>query len=264
MRTSVIVCLLAAGCAPLESFVYQPRPLTEEPILLGDHHPGFPLDSVSFTSADGTRLHGWYAHQDEPTAVVLYCHGNAGNVTDRQQILKLFNDSFKASVLVFDYRGYGKSEGKPDEAGILADARAARRWLAERNGVAEKDAVLVGRSLGGAVAVDLAQDGARGLVLECTFTSLTDVADHHLWPLPGGALLRTKLHSAAKIGAYRGPLLQSHGTADATVPFALGQKLFTAANEPKRFIALPGGGHNDPPTGAYLSALWEFLRDLPR
>jgi fermentation-respiration switch protein FrsA (DUF1100 family) len=259
MRTFLILYLLAAGCAPLEPFVYQPRPLPAEILDRG----GTP-ESAWITSADGTLLHGFYAHQDSPIAVVLYCHGNAGNVADREQILKLFHVSFKASVLVFDYRGYGKSEGRPDEAGILADARAARKWLAERNGVAETDVVLVGRSLGGAVAVDLALDGARGLVLESTFTALTDVADHHLWPLPGGALLRTKLHSAGKVGAYRGPLLQSHGTADATVPFSLGQKLFAAANEPKRFIAIPGGEHNDPPTRAYLSALWEFLRDLPR
>ena len=108
-----------------------------------------------------------------PRAVVLYAHGNAGNVAGWAWVLRLFRDRLGCSVLVFDYRGYGRSEGAPDEAGILVDARAARRWLAQRTGVAESEIVLVGTSLGGAVAVDLAAaDGARGLVLESTFTSL--------------------------------------------------------------------------------------------
>src|SRR5690606_37452934 len=110
-------------------------------------------------------------------AVVLFTHGNGGNVTTRRHVVELFRDHLHATVLVFDYRGYGRSGGNPTETGVLDDARAARRWLAGRTDVRESDIVLVGHSLGGGVAVDLAAtDGARALVLECTFTNLPDVA----------------------------------------------------------------------------------------
>src|SRR5439155_17149604 len=125
------------------------------------------FEDAWFEADDGTRLHGWFAEAKNPRAVVLHTHGNAGNVTHRAPLLELFRERLRASILVFDYRGYGRSEGTPDEKGILADARAARRWLAKRAGVAESDVVLHGTSLGGGVAVDLAaRDGARGLVLE--------------------------------------------------------------------------------------------------
>jgi len=168
------------------------------------------------------------------------------------------------SVLIFDYRGYGKSEGKPSETGVLADGRAARAWLAEKEGVSESEIVLMGRSLGGAVAVDMAaKDGARALVLESTFSSVPDVAAYHYPWLPLRWVLRTRLDSAAKIGDYRGLLLQSHGDADSVVPYRLGQKLFQAANQPKSFVTIPGGDHNDAQPREYYHALIEFLDDLP-
>jgi fermentation-respiration switch protein FrsA (DUF1100 family) len=152
------------------------------------------------------------------------------------------------SVLVFDYRGYGKSEGSPNEKGVLLDARAARAWLAKRTGVAEREIVLWGESLGGGVAVDLAaRDGARGLILESTFTSLPDVAAVHFRFLPVRLLMRSRLDSLNLIGQYKGPLLLSHGTADEIIPYALGQQLFAAANEPKESVSFPGGFHNGPP-----------------
>ncbi|HYW80277.1 MAG TPA: alpha/beta hydrolase, partial [Thermoguttaceae bacterium] len=117
---------------------------------------GLPIEDAQFEASDGTRLHGWYMPHNDPRAVILFCHGNAGNVTHRIEALRMLNRRVGASVLIFDYRGYGKSEGKPGEEGILVDARAARKWLAEREGIAESQVVLIGRSLGGAVAVDLA------------------------------------------------------------------------------------------------------------
>jgi uncharacterized protein len=256
----VLLTLGLCGCGVERSLVFHPSPFPDgrwEPCDLGH-------EEATFESGDGTRLHGWFAEAANPRAVVLYAHGNAGNLTSRAWVLRLFRDRLKCSVLVFDYRGYGKSDGEPDEAGVLADARAARRWLASRTGVAEKDIVLVGASLGGAVAVDLAaEDGARGLVLENTFTSLPDVAAEHLPLVPVRWLMRTRLDSLSKIARYQGPLLQTHGGADRVVPFALGKQLFDAANEPKRFVAVADGGHNDPPAREYVEALEEFILGLP-
>jgi pimeloyl-ACP methyl ester carboxylesterase len=223
---------------------------------------GLAFEDAWFKAADGTRLHGWYVSHPEPRAVVLFCHGNAGNVALWADELRILHDRMGCAVLGFDYRGYGRSEGTPNEAGVLADARAARTWLAHRAGVAEREIVLMGRSLGGAVAVDLAIDGTRGLILESTFTSMPEVGHAMLPWLPVRTLMRTQLNSLAKIGKYHGPLLQSHGTADRLIPYAMGQKLFAAANQPKQFIAFRGGDHNDPQTDEYYTALDGFLGRL--
>lgn len=239
-----------------ESLIFFPMPYPE-----GDWNPGWlSFEDARFLSPDGLKLHGWFAECQEPRAVVLFCHGNAGNVTHRAETLRGLHDLVGASVLIFDYRGYGRSEGTPDEPGILADARAARTWLAQREGVAEQDIVLMGRSVGGAVAVDLAaKDGARALVLESTFTSMPDVAAHHYPWLPIRHLLRTRFDSLAKIANYHGPLVQSHGDADTIVPYRLGRRLFDAANQPKQFITIPAGDHNDLQDGDYYETLITFL-----
>lgn len=230
----------------------------------GDWRPGgSEFEDARFEAADGTRLHGWYVEHEHPRAVVLFCHGNAGNITHRADMLRVLHEYVGVSALILGYRGYGRSEGKPSEEGILADARAARKWLADRAGIAEKDVVLMGRSLGGGVVVDLAAfDGARALVLESTFSSMPDVAAHHYPWFPVRLLMRTRLNSIGKIADYRGPLLQSHGEGDTIIPLRFGRRLFEAANEPKRFIELPALDHNDPQPQAYYDALIEFLDGL--
>jgi fermentation-respiration switch protein FrsA (DUF1100 family) len=243
-----------------ESLIFFPSPYPE-----GNWQPaGLSVEDAWFQASDGTRLHGWYVAHEEPRAVVLFCHGNAGNITDRAETLEVLHQQVGVSVLIFDYRGYGRSEGRPDEPGVLADARAARAWLAERAGVGQEDIVLMGRSLGGAVAVDLAaKDGARALVLESTFTSIPDMAAYHYPWLPVRPLIRTRLDCLAKIADYHGPLLQSHGDADTIVPYRFGQRLFDAANQPKRFVTIPGRDHNHPQNQAYYEALIAFLDELP-
>jgi fermentation-respiration switch protein FrsA (DUF1100 family) len=229
----------------------------------GDWQPtALPVEDAEMQAADGTRLHGWYIAHAQPRAVVLFLHGNAGNIAGRIDFLRSLRD-LGLSVLALDYRGYGRSEGSPSEAGLMDDARTARRWLADRAKVREADIVLWGESIGTAVAVDLSTDGARGLILESAFTSLPDVAGFHYWWAPVRLLIRSRYSAIDKIGDYKGPLLQVHGDADTIIPFALGRKLFDAANEPKQFVAIPGADHNDPRAHAFWTAVDEFLSCLP-
>ncbi|HEY2883297.1 MAG TPA: alpha/beta hydrolase [Pirellulales bacterium] len=229
----------------------------------GDWHPaGIKFEDVWFNAADGVKLHGWYVPAEQPRAVVLFAHGNAGNLSDRSDLLRELH-ALGISTLIFDYRGYGRSEGSPNEAGIMADGRAARTALAKQAGVPESEIVLMGESLGGAVAVQLASEApARGLVLESTFSSVPEVAAFHYPWLPVKLLMHTKLDSATAIAKYHGPLLQLHGDADTIVPYRFGKKLFDAANEPKTFVTIPGGDHNDPRTAKFHEALEQFINQL--
>lgn len=222
------------------------------------------VERAHFEAADGTKLHGWFFPHAEPRAVVLFACGNAGNISYRGERLADFCQRQRVALLAFDYRGYGLSEGRPNERGVLMDARAARKWLAERAAVAEQDVVLLGESLGGGVMVDLAaQDGARGLILERTFTSLPDVAAVHFPFVPVRLLMRNRLDSINKIAKYHGPLLVCHGAIDEIIPYELGRRLFAAANEPKCFVDLGRVGHNDVLPPAWDEAVDRFLGQLP-
>jgi len=242
-----------------ESFIFFPSRYPA-----GDWQPdGLTFEDVFFTAADGTRIHAWYVPHNAPRAVVLYCHGNAGNLSHRAETLRVLHEYVGVSVLIFDYRGYGRSDGKPDEPGVLADARAARKWLASREKIEETDIVLMGRSLGGAVAVDLAvRDGARALVLESTFSSLTDVAAYYYSLLPIRRLMRTRFDSVSAIASYHGPLLQSHGDADTIIPIEFGRRLFQFANQPKQFVTIHDADHNDLQPPQYYDKLTAFLDGL--
>ncbi len=234
---------------------------------VGDWQPhGLDFEDAWFETHDGVKLHGWYVEHPSPRAVILFSHGNAGNVTHRAGIMEMLTRVAQASVLVYDYRGYGRSEGRPNERGVYADARAARAWLAQRVGVQPGRIVLMGESLGAAVAVELAAaDGCRALVLESAFTSAPDMAAVHYPFVPARLLMRNRFDSIAKIGKYQGPLFQGHGTADTIVPFDQGKRLFEAAKsaEPKQFLAMEGRDHNDPPPWSYYETLGDFLHRIP-
>jgi fermentation-respiration switch protein FrsA (DUF1100 family) len=226
----------------------------------GDWQPaGLRFSDVWFTAADGVRIHGWFCPNENPRATVLYVHGNAGNITHRAEVMRLLQRRLRVSALIFDYRGYGRSEGVPTVEGILSDTRAARTFLAQSAGIKESDVVLIGNSLGGAVAVQLAAEHRpRALVLENTFSSLRDIASHH-YPALAWLVSAKKLNSAEQIARYKGPLLQCHGDADRTIPFVLGEKLFAAANEPKQFVRISNGDHNDWLPDEYYAALDALL-----
>ncbi len=221
------------------------------------------FENVVFNTTDGVALNGWFLEHPRRRACVLYFHGNGENIAHLGWLLDSLSDRLQASVFVFDYRGYGRSGGKPSEKGVLTDAHAAHAWLRERTNLQSDEIILMGRSLGGALAVDLAaEQGAQGLVLENTFTSIPDVAASHYPWAPVHWLMKTQMRSVDKIPRYPGPLLQTHGDADRVVPFALGERLFEAAPGPKQFIHVRSGRHNDPPSREYETALEQFVRNL--
>jgi len=265
---TVLAVSVLPGCAswskvsPLakleKSLVYQPSPFPADiPV------DKIPFEDVQFFSGDGTRLHGWFADHPDPVGVALVCHGNAGNIASRGSSLQILNDRHRLAVMIFDYRGYGNSEGTPTESGVLSDARAARAWLAKRKQIPESEIILMGRSLGGGVAVDLAaKDGAKGLVLASTFTSMPAVAKNLLPAVPANLLMRQRFNSIDKLPNYQGPLLQSHGDADKLIPIEQGKQLFASARGPKRFVVIPNAGHNDPQSEEYRQALDQFLAEI--
>jgi fermentation-respiration switch protein FrsA (DUF1100 family) len=237
--------------------VYHPVPYP-----VGDWAPAeLRFEDAQFAADDGTALHGWYVPHSDPRAVVLFLHGNAGNIAGRADFLRRLHD-LRVTVLALDYRGYGRSEGSPTEQGVISDARAARTWLAEKAGVRPSEIVLWGESLGCGVAIELATDGARALILEHAFTSLPDVAAHHYSWMPVRLLMRNRMRAIDKIGEFRGPILQAHGDSDSVIPYQLGQRLFEAANQPKEFLTIPGGDHNDPRSAKFWEAADRFLSRL--
>jgi fermentation-respiration switch protein FrsA (DUF1100 family) len=244
------------------SFIYFP-----ERELIGDPaHFGLPFDDASFTASDGVRLHGWFV-PGESDVTWLWCHGNAGNISHRLDNLRLLHDELGVSVFIFDYRGYGRSEGSPSEEGTYRDAEAALAYLLSRPDVDAERVVYFGRSLGAAVAVELAtRRPPSALILESPLPSIAELARHHYPFLPAGRLLRTKYDALSKIGKVRVPLLVLHGDQDEVIPFEAGRRLFGAANEPKRFYTIGGAGHNDTYVVGgreYFRALREFMESPP-
>ena len=242
----------------LETWLVYPRP----PLARSDWRPaGLSFEDIHFTSSDGTRLHGWFVPHPNPKRFILYCHGNGEQVADNADVVTMFRDKLLASVFIFDYRGYGHSEGSPTEAGCIADAAAAQRWLAERAGIQPNEVVLVGRSLGGGVVTALAaEQGAKALVLQNTFPTMPDVAAVHYPWLPVRWVMKNRYDSVTRIRKYKGPLFQSHGTADTLIPLGMSRQLYDASPSPnKQFMELPGLGHDHLPPSHYFRELATFL-----
>ncbi|MEQ8846650.1 alpha/beta hydrolase [Botrimarina sp.] len=209
-------------------------------------------------------LNGWFAPLRGAKRVVLYAHGQSEHVPNLVSVIARLQESVQASVLVYDYRGYGKSEGRPTEAGCIADGLAAQQWLAERTGVLPEDIVLIGRSLGGAVSVAVAAErGAKALVLENTFSRLTDIAAYRFPWAPVRNFMSERYDSVERIRRYHGPLLQMHGTRDRVVPAKFARQLFAACpSQQKRFFVCRGGKHYEPAPLEFYSALGQFLAEI--
>jgi len=198
---------------------------------LGDWKASWlPHEDVYFQSADGTKLHGWFVPHSTPKRSILYCHGNGEHIAFNAALAAHLRDTLQASVFMFDYRGYGNSEGRPSEAGCIADGQAAQRWLAERMGIEPNEVVVIGRSLGGAVAIALASEvGAQALVVENSFATMPDVAAVHYPWLPVRWVMDNRYDSLSRIKSYHGPLVQSHGVMDTLIPIAMARSVFDAA-----------------------------------
>ncbi len=245
----------------LETWLVYPIP----PVERGDWHPaGLDFEDVRFASADGTKLHGWFVERPNARRAVLYCHGNGENVGMNAEVVAQLSQALDASVFIFDYRGYGHSEGTPSEAGCIADGLAAQRWLTQRIGKSPSDVIVMGSSLGSSVAVAIAAaEGAQALILQNAFSRMTDVAAHHYPWLPVRLVMKNRYDSIARIRNYAGPVFQSHGTVDGIVPIRFGRELFAAApTSQKRFVEFTGRGHNDPEPASYYDELANFVDEI--
>jgi len=240
-KTVLLIGLVWLGLRWFERVnIYHPgRTMAAVPGTFGLAH-----EEVALAAEDGTRLHGWFIPSSRgPLAarklVVLLCHGNAGTISDRVLKASLLH-RLGLSVLLFDYRGYGRSAGSPSEKGTYQDAEAAWRWLAAK-GFAPQRIVLYGESLGNGVAVETAlRHPPRALILESAFTSIADMGKVVYPWLPVRLIARTRYDNLAKIGSVRAPVLVLHSREDRIVPFRMGRALFAAAPEPKEFFELTG------------------------
>jgi fermentation-respiration switch protein FrsA (DUF1100 family) len=284
-RMARICALLCAGLAGYvmlfeDSFIYFPAKYPEgvwerdEPRLARDGEIVARVEDVQLTAADGVRLHGWFCTPQvgrpavggalEPVKTdrtLLFLHGNAGNISHRYDIIDGLVQ-LPVNVFIIDYRGYGKSEGRPSEQGLYADARAAWDYLTNARGIPATRIVIFGESLGGAVAIDLASKvQACGLIVQSSFTSIADMAAV-VMPLAPRFMIRTKMDSLSKIAHVSCPKLFIHSEADDIIPYKLGRRLFDAAQAPKQFYDVKNAPHNltfDIGGAAFHEALRDFI-----
>ena len=221
-------------------FLYYPvREISYTPEELG-----LDFEEATLKTADGLRLSGWYIPVEDSNFTVLFCHGNGGNMMHRLDSINIFYN-LGLSCFIFDYRGYGKSEGKPSEEGTYLDARAAYDWLIREKKVSQRNIIIFGRSLGGSVAAELASKVEAGaLIMESAFTSYVDIGKKFYPYMPVRWFARFSYQTIDYVKKVRCPVLIIHSRADEIVPFEFGLELYEAANEPKEFVEI-FGSHND-------------------
>ncbi|PLX83832.1 MAG: hypothetical protein C0617_09900 [Desulfuromonas sp.] len=242
LAAAILAVPTAAAAAMEHRYIYFP----ERQLVATPASYGLIYEDVSFDAADGVTLHGWYLPGEEGRPLVLFCHGNAGNISHRVENLALFH-RLGLPVFIFDYRGYGRSEGRASEEGTYDDARGALAWLRSRSWEPER-MVYFGRSLGAGVAVQLAlEEPPAALVLETPFPSISAMGWHHspLLYLLLGWSLDARYDTLGKIGQVYVPLLLFQGDRDTIVPEKLARRVFRAANKPKTFHLIRGAGHNN-------------------
>jgi uncharacterized protein len=239
---TVLSTTLVGGCRIEDRFIFHPDHVTDR----DPSHIGLTFENVFFTTQDGIRLHGWFIPHEDARATLVWFHGNAGNISDRLLNIKLLHDRINTNIFIFDYRGYGRSEGSVSEKGTYLDGEAAIAYLLGRDDAATRKLILFGRSLGAAVAAEMAtRFTTLGLILESPFVSIREMAREIFPSLPISWLLRTRYDTLEKVRLVKTPILVLHGDRDATVPFAHGKRVFEVASQPKRFHRIVGASHND-------------------
>ena len=246
----LIILALCLGVMSLlyvfqEKMIFFPgKRIVDTPGSIGLHY-----EDVYLVTEDDVRIHGWYVPHVDEKATVLFFHGNAGNISHRLDSISIFHD-LGLSVFIIDYRGYGRSEGRPSEKGTYRDAMAAWNYLVDDRRLRPDEIILFGRSLGGGVAAGLAaRVSPAAVILESTFTSIKELGKHYFPYLPVSWIARVRYPVDEDISSFNCPVLVIHSEQDDVVPYRYGQRLFANAREPKMFLPI-SGDHN---TGFLLS-----------
>lgn len=239
------ILLVAVAYFMQTGMVYYPdREITLTPRDIGLH-----FEELTLTTKDNVSISAWYIPAESQRGVVLFCHGNAGNISDRLDSIRIFHD-LNLSVLIFDYRGYGKSTGSPTEEGTYIDAESAWDYLVHVRNISPEKIILFGRSLGSAVAAETAlRRKAGAVIIESGFTSAPDLGQKIFPYLPVKAISRFQYSTKDKVSRISIPKLFIHSRQDEIIPFEQGEKLFDNASGPKEFLQIQGG-HNE---GFFLS-----------
>lgn len=223
---------------------------------------GLPYEDIMLDAEDGVKINGWLLLRPGAKSTILYFHGNAGNMSGRWMTIRLFYE-MGVNIFIIDYRGYGRSQGEPSEQGVYKDGRAAFDYLKGRKDIAHLPIIIYGSSLGGAVAVDVAEHRpVDGLIIDSSFPSAASMA-RIIYPILPTWFMSIKFDSAKKIKDMKMPKLFFHSTEDNVVPFRLGQELFDVAEGPKDFVSLKGGHFesHEESNGLFRSAIETFLRN---
>ncbi len=265
--TGLFISVLAA-LAVLNGWMYlqQPRMIFYPMQVLMESPADWGLDyeDVTLTAAEGVYLHGWFVPRLNARHTLLFFHGNAGNISHRGDSVAIFH-RLGWNVFIVDYRGYGRSTGKPSEAGLYEDARAAWAYLTQDRGIAADSIIVFGRSLGGAVAARLAAEANPGaLILESTFSSARDMA-RAVFPILSRLVVpRYRFDTVAAVRQIRCPVLVAHSPDDEIIPYRVGERVYVAAHDPKAFYRL-NGNHNDAfllSRSGYERALGDFIAGI--
>ena len=245
-------------------FVFQEKMVFSPGKRIGDtpEAAGLQYEDVYLVTADDIRIHGWYVPHPDAQATLLFFHGNAGNLSHRLESISIFHD-IGLSVFIIDYRGYGRSGGRPSEHGTYRDAMAAWNYLVDERRLRPHEIIVFGRSLGGAVAAALAANVApAAVILESTFTSIKDLGKHYYPYLPVSWISRIQYPVDEYITSFKCPVLVIHSDQDDVVPARLGRRLFAQAPEPKMYLPI-AGDHNNGfllSKEAYIAGIRRFLR----
>ena len=244
----LIPVAIAYGAVLVLVFVFQSHlvfyPGMGREVTLSPQSYGLRYETVELRTADGETLQAWWVPAENARGVVLFFHGNAGNISHRLDYLLMFN-RLRYTTFILDYRGYGKSTGSPSEEGTYRDAEAAWEYLRHARLAQPQDVVIAGESLGGAVGTWLAAKvQPRAVLLFSTFTSVNDLGAQVYWFLPVRLLSRIGYDNLENLKRIQAPVFIAHSRDDDVVPYSHGRKLFEAAREPKAFLEMRGG-HND-------------------